>query len=227
MAKPDERTKARIMRGGGWSIKQIAHEVNVSTSTASLWCKDIQLSSDQIKELERRANDPHYGKRLVNSLRQRKDKEVRVEKIRYDAKWLVGQLSDRERLLVGVGLYWAEGFKKDKMVGFSNSDPLMVKLFIKWLVEDMRVSSENIRLRVGINEVAMDRTDEIEQYWSHVTTVPRERFYKAYYQKVTWKKKYDHPELYYGTLRVRVLKSTDLLRKILGMIEGLKSDVGV
>src|SRR3989344_1307041 len=222
MAKPIERIRARELRSQGWSIKQIAKELKVSASTASLWNMDVRLNREQVRELERRSRDPHYGKRLLNSLRQKKDREQRTKKIMFEAEKNVGQLTLREKTITGVGLYWAEGFKKDRMVGFANSDPGMVKFILNWLGECLGVEVKNIRLRVGINEGQKDRTDEIQKYWTQVTEIPLESFYKPFYQRVIWKKIYDHTELYMGTLRVRVLKSTDLLRRILGMIEGLK-----
>jgi len=223
MAKSAERIKARELRSQGWSIKQVAKELKVSTSTASLWNKDVKLSQVQIKELERRGKDPHYGKRLLNSLRQRKEKELRTRRIMMEAERRMGELSARETMIAGAALYWAEGFKKDRMAGFANSDSGMVKFILRWLKECLGVEGGNIRLRVGINERQKSRTDEIQKYWSQVTEIPLDSFYKPFYQRVIWKKVYEHPELYMGTLRVRVLKSTDLLRRILGMIEGLKS----
>lgn len=222
MAKSAERIEARELRNQGWSIKQIAKELKVSTSTVSLWNRDVKLSQQQVRELERRGRDPFYGRRLLNSLRQKKERELRTKKIMSEGMKRIGDLTIRERLIAGVALYWAEGFKKDKMAGFANSDSGMVKFILRWLKECMGIEEKNIRLRVGINEGQKDRTDEIQNYWSQVAGIPLESFYKPFYQKVAWKKIYEHPELYMGTLRVRILKSTDLLRRILGMIEGLK-----
>ena len=71
MAKSLLKIRAQKLRSKGKSIKTIAHDLGISTSTASLWCRDIKLSPSQITELERRAHDPMYGKRLQNSLKQK------------------------------------------------------------------------------------------------------------------------------------------------------------
>jgi len=222
MAKSNLKIKAKELRAKGESIKVIAKRLSVSPSTVSYWCKDIKLSDEQIKELERRAHDPNYGKRLVNSLKQQ---SIRIKK----TNWLikegileVGHLSKRELFLSGIALYWAEGFKSDSQVGFCNSDPDMIKFFLTWLKGCFNYKNEDFRLRVGLNESYKDQTTEIENFWSESTGISLAQFQKSFYQKIKWRKVYNNPENYHGVLRIRVNKSTDFLRKIRGFIEGLK-----
>lgn len=221
MAKSELKLEARDLRKGGLGVKTIAHKLKVSSSTVSLWCRDIKLSPEQIAVLEMNQKDPFYGRRLAYSLKQQ---NVRLEKekiIKADALKEIGFLSQRDLLIAGVSLYWAEGFKKDNMVGFANTDPEMIKFIINWLKICFQVEYTKIRLRVGINESHKHRTNIIEKYWSDTLNIPLSQFSKPFFLKVKWEKIYEHPENYFGTLRVRVLKSTDLLRRIKGMIAGL------
>jgi hypothetical protein len=222
MAKSDQKIKARQLRSTGESIKVIAKKLSVSSSTVSSWCKDVKLSPAQIKELERRAHDPKYGKRLENSLKQQRQRIEKTEILTKEGIVEIGILSKREMFLSGVCLYWAEGYKKDSLAGFCNSVPDMVKFFLTWLKECFGYKNEDISLRVGVNEGFRKRTEIIENFWSSLTGIPRTQFQKPFYQRVKWKKKYDNEENYHGVLRVRVRKSTDFLRKIKGCIEGLK-----
>lgn len=222
MAKSELKFEARKLRSEGESIKQIAKKLAVAPSTISNWCKDVKLSDLQIRELERRAHDPHYGKRLENNLRQQKERLEKTEKLLNEGIKEIGRLTNRELLIVGIALYWAEGFKCDNLAGFCNSDPDMVKLFIRWLEDCFGYSKEDLRLRVGANESFRNEIEIIEGYWSNLTKISRNQFQKPFYQKVKWQKQYDHPENYHGVLRIRVKKSTDFLRKIRGFIEGLK-----
>lgn len=225
MAKTKLRAEAKQLRISGRSIKQIARDLHVSTSTVSLWCRDIKLTPQQIKQLEKQARDPYYGRRLSYSLKQQYARKVKEELIKSEAKKEIGLLSEKEKLIAGVALYWAEGFKKDKMTGFANSDPEMIKFFLNWVENQLQIPKSEIKLRVGINEHHRGRTKEIESYWSNLTDIPLSQFHKPFYQKVIWKKTYEHPEEYFGTLRVRILKSTDLLRRVKGMIDGLKYNI--
>lgn len=222
MAKPRERIKAQELRKSGESIKNIAKQLKVSPGTVSLWCRDVQLSPEQIRELERKARDPHYGRRLEYSRAQRRKRELKEKRFWKQGVKEVGELSNRELFLVGVGLYWGEGFKKDSQAGFANSDPAMIRLFIKWLIECCDVKKSDLSMRVTINSSHEYRLNDVQNYWAEVTGVETSSFQKPYLQTVKWKKVYDNHEGYYGVLRIKVRKSKDFLRKIYGWIDGLK-----
>lgn len=222
MAKSVLKIRARKLRSQGESIKVISHKLRVSTSTTSLWCKDVELSPSQLNELERRAHDPTYGKRLQNSLKQKNQRIEKTEKLFKQGISEIGKLNKKEIFLSGVALYWSEGFKSDNLAGFCNSDPGMIKFFIVWLKKCFDYKNDDLKLRIGLNESYLDKTEEIEDYWIKLTKIPKSQFQKPYYQKVKWQKHYDHPENYHGVLRIRIRKSTDFLRLIKGYIEGLR-----
>lgn len=225
MAKSQLRIKARNLRKKGLGIKTIAHKLHVSSSTASLWCRDIELTQDQIKELERRQHDPFYGKRLAYAKKQQQTRLHKIQKFKNEGIKKIGVLSKRELFTSGVSLYWAEGFKKDNQVGFANLDPTMILFFVSWLERCCGVRKEDLKLRIGVNESYRGKIRSIHSYWKNILDVNDKQFQKPFFQKVQWKKQYDHPEEYHGVLRIRVAKSTDLLRKIHGWIEGLKKNI--
>src|SRR3989344_6099101 len=123
MAKSQLRLQARALRLRGLGIKAIAHTLGVSTCTASLWCRDIPLSVKQIETLQTNARNPYYGKRGVYLQKQKQLKEEKINKLFGEGIAEVASLTPRELFIAGVALYWAEGFKKDNLMGFSNSDP--------------------------------------------------------------------------------------------------------
>lgn len=221
MAKSKLRLEARGLRKAGLGIKTIAYKLGVSSSSVSLWCRDIVLTPEQIQNLEQRSHDPYYGRRLQYVQRQREDKNRKIAFLLAQGKSEVGKLTKRELFIAGIALYWAEGFKKDNLVGFSNSDPKMVTLFLKWFGL-CGVEKQTLKFRVGVNEAYRANVHDIESYWQKALGIKSDQFQKPFFQQVKWQKLYDHPENYHGVLRVRVSKSTDLLRKIHGWIEGLK-----
>lgn len=222
MVKLELKKKARSLRRKGFGIKTIAHILGVSSSTVSLWCKDIRLNPIQIRELERRARDPYYGRRKDYILRQKQKKLDTIERLRQQGIIEMGQLSKRELFIAGVALYWAEGFKKDKRLGFANSDPSMIRFFLNWLIGSCKVPKKDIRLRVGLNLSHKKRIGEVEKYWSEITKISHTQFQKPFFQKFIWKKAFPNPEEYFGVLRIRANKQLPLFRKIHGWIEGLK-----
>jgi hypothetical protein len=224
MAKSEKKIQARKLRRDGQSIKSIARDLEVSPGSVSLWCRDILMTREQLDILEKNSKDPYYGKRLQNSLKQQ---SIRIEKTgRLKAEGIeeVGKLTNRELLLVGIALYWAEGYKKDSQVGLGSSDPRMMQLYVKWLRECFNYSVEDLLFRVTVNESHEYRIKEIVQYWADLFGINISNFQKSFYQKAKWQKSYEHPEEYFGVLRIRVRKSSDFLRKIHGYIEGLKDN---
>jgi hypothetical protein len=222
MAKSKERLLSRKFRKQGLGVKTIAHRLHVSSSTVSLWCRDICLSDEQVQTLQNNSHDPYYGTRLKYIQKQQNIRLQKIEKCRKEGIKEVGTLSKRELFILGVGLYWGEGFKKDNLVGFANSDPAMIRFFLRWFTVCCRVPKTYIKVRLGLNEQYKEKVREVQNYWMSELGLSQEQFQKPFFQKVQWKKIYEHPEEYHGVLRVRVAKSTDLLRKIHGWIEGLQ-----
>lgn len=83
----------------------------------------------------------------------------------------------------GVMLYWAEGYKTSKANGvdFANSDPDMVRLFVKYLRKTY-VLDEN-RLRAYVYCYEDQNIEELEKFWSKVTEIPVSQFTKAHVRK--------------------------------------------
>jgi hypothetical protein len=222
MAKSLLKLKARKLRGEGESIKTIAKILRVSPGSVSVWCRDIQLTEEQIKTLEKNYHDPFYGNRLKNIQLQKQKRLDKIRSLREEGILNIGNLSDRELFLTGVALYWAEGFKKDSQAGFANTDPAMAKFFLKWITQVCRFTLKDLSLRVTVNIDHKERIEEIQNYWSSILNVPTDQFQKPFYQNVKWKKVYENPNEYYGVIRIKVRRSTDFLRKVHGWIEGLR-----
>lgn len=223
MARSKEKIEAIYLRRKGESIKEIAHKLNVSVGSVSAWCRDIILTNTQIKKLSLRKTDPYYGKKAAYLEKIKNDLDKKVVELKSQGIDEVGRITKRERFLIGIALYWAEGFKKDKQLGFSNTDPRMMRFFIYWLEECLSISRTNLIVRVTANESYRATIIELEKYWSKELNIPCIQFSKPFFQKSVWKKQYVHPELYHGVLRIKVRKSIDLLRKMHGYIDGVAS----
>jgi len=224
MSKSVQKIRARELRKQGESIKEIAKKLKVSPSSVSTWCRDIELTPKQTKALEERARDPYYGRRGIYLASLKRKQNLKINKLIKKGAKEVGNLTKRELFLVGVALYWGEGFKKDKQAGIANQDPKIINMFIKWLQVCFGYRKTNLVARVIINSSHKNRADEIQHYWSKRTGIPMEQFRKPTLQSIIWKKKYENPNDYYGVLRIKVRKSADFLRSIYGFIAGLKAN---
>lgn len=225
MAKSKEKLKARRLRRKGESIKKIAKLVNVSVSTASLWCRDVELTDKQIENLRKRQTDPFYRKRLDYYLKKKKEFNLKLLNLNQEGIKSIGKLTKREIFLIGVALYWGEGFKKDSLVGLATLDIKIAKFFIFWLNKSFDITTKDLLLRVTANISYKSKIKELERHWSKELGIPVNQFSKPFFQNTKWKKEYENKANYHGVLRIRVRRSIDLLRKIFGYIEGISLSV--
>ncbi|PIU74389.1 hypothetical protein CO005_00085 [Candidatus Roizmanbacteria bacterium CG_4_8_14_3_um_filter_34_9] len=225
MAKSKEKLQALRLRRKGESIKKIAKLVKVSVSTASLWCHDVELTDSQIENLRKRQTDPFYGKKLDYYLKKKKEFNFKLLNIRNEGINSIGELTNREIFLIGIALYWGEGFKKDSLLGLATLDKNIAKFFIFWLKKSFNITTKDLLLRVTANISYKNKIKELEKYWSRKLRIPVNQFSKPFFQNTKWKKEYENKDNYHGVLRIRVRRSINLLRKIFGYIEGISSNI--
>jgi hypothetical protein len=204
MAKSELKIRAREMRRRGKSVRDIANKLGVSKGSASLWCRDIELTKGQIRNLELLQQKGSY----IGHLRTIGIKEV-------------PKLNEGEFFVSGIALYWGEGLKTGHRCGVSNSDPKAILFMLDWFEEYCKADIGDFICQVGINMSHEGRIEEVERYWSKITKIPLSQFIKASIKKVRSKKIYDNHDHHFGTLRLEMRKSSKMLRKILGWIEGL------
>lgn len=223
MAKSNQKIKARKLRKNGISVNQIAKKVGISKSTASYWVRDIILSVEQLEKLRNNSIQGSERGRLKGAFIQKQKRIAKELKSYADGKSKIRKLSNREMLLIGIALYWAEGAKKTREVQLCNSDPRMINYFINWLISHFGVEPKDIRLIVGINQIHQDRENEVLKYWSEITNFPLAQFRKISYKKTQNKKTYENKSQHFGTLSVKVLKPARYYYKIMGLIQALSN----
>ena len=110
-AKDDLRDMAIEMRRDGCSVPQIAADLRVSKSTAYLWTRHIPLDRTPAEREERRRRHmEHMQEARWEPYRKARDADRAATGGRL-SEW-VGDLTDREVLLVGTVAYWCEGAKE-------------------------------------------------------------------------------------------------------------------
>ncbi|MFQ6084128.1 MAG: hypothetical protein ACE5WD_12345 [Candidatus Aminicenantia bacterium] len=225
--KTKEKIQAIKLRREGLSYNEILKRVPVAKSTLSLWLRSVGLAKRQKQRLTK--------KRLAGALRgamvKRSQRITITKEIKKKARKEIGELSKRELWLIGTALYWGEGQKertRGALIGLGNSDPNLIKIFLKWLKEICKIPRQDILFRIFLHETAKNRLSEVKNYWSTLTGFPINNF-----QKITWKKNKINTKRknigkdYYGLLRVIVRRSTNLNRKVEGWIEGIYKNCGV
>lgn len=221
MANFVAREKVRELRKMGESITNISRITNTSKGSVSRWCSDIKLTRNQQEYLIQKSNVASNKGRLIASENKRKERVNRQKYFLKTGIGKIGTISKRELFLIGVALYWAEGGKTQRKTVFSNSDPEMVKLWIKWARNCLGIFSDRFICRVEINEIHKGRVNEIERYWSEKTDIHITQFRKPSLKHIMSKKVYKDNNRYFGTLQITISKGTNLNYEILGYIRGL------
>ncbi len=223
--KESEKIKAIKLRKRGFSYSEILAQVPVAKSSLALWLQSVGLSKKQKQRLS--------DKKLASALRGAfKKKEQRIQlshNIKTKSQTEIGPLSKREIWLIGVALYWAEGAKeKERSPGaqtkFSNSDHNMIRFFMFWLTKICGITKDCIKPEIYIHESHRDKISKVIGFWSKETSIPANKFNFIYFKKNKINtKRWNIGDDYYGVLRLNVLASSELNRKISGWTNGIVS----
>jgi hypothetical protein len=211
------KEKAASLRRDGLSVPEIARELGIAKSTAWLITKGIswELTPDRAERNAMAARASWQERNRQADIAEQRDK--------FDWARRAGDISDRELLLIGAAIYWAEGAKskpwrRNENLIFTNSDPLMISLFLRWL-DLLDVSHERRTFRVQIHETA--DVQAALRYWSDVVGVPVETFMpttlKRHKPRTTRR---NVGEDYRGCLVVRVRRSVAEYRAAEGLWVG-------
>lgn len=223
MAKQILKEKALIMRKQGSSIKDISRKLSVSSSTVSVWCRDIALTERAITLIAKNGNERAVAGLMAYSEKKRALRKINEQQSAAAGAKKLGALSNRDIYCIGLGLYWGEGYKRGSQeFGFTNSDPAMVQFYLKWLEVTFSIKKADLILRVSVNESHKPRVDEIMKYWSKLVSIPETQFTKTSLIKSRVKKLYRNPHEHMGTLRIKVRKGTSLRREVLGAIRSIR-----
>ncbi len=217
-AKDEVRARARELRAQGLDYEEIVAALGVSKSSVSLWVRDMprppRLSYEETR------------KRAAEGVRrywaaERPAREARREAVRAAAAAEIGDLTDREILIAGAIAYWCEGTKSKphvlrERILFINSDPGLIRFFLRFLVT-AGVESAQLRFRVYIHETA--DVAAAERFWADIICADPASFYKAVLKQHNPRTvRKNVGAQYHGCLRIDVLQSADLYRKIEGWV---------
>lgn len=221
--KPFEKGRAIALRKQGKSYSEILSEIPVAKSTLSLWLHDVGLAKTQRQGLTRKRLDA--VRRGGEARRRQKEDAIRI--IKSASRSEIGTLSERERWLIGAALYWGEGSKEKAYrpgtgLVFNNSDPVMTRFYVRWLIQVLKVPQEKIHFSLYIHETKRHELEQIRKYWSAFLGISADAIAAVYFKKgkiLTVRR--NTGVLYYGTMRVKVPMSSALNRRVTGWIEGI------
>jgi hypothetical protein len=170
------------LRKLGKSYPEIRNIVgkNIPKSTLSYWCKGVPLEgqyADRIAELKlKNLKTAQKAAFLANRSRR----EVYLKNIDERNDHLAILLKDRDIAKIAlVMLYLGEGSKdlKRGSLVFGNSDPFIVSLFMRLLRYCYKIDENKFRCTLQCR--ADQDVKRLEKFWSLITKIPLNLFYRA------------------------------------------------
>ncbi|MFA5753871.1 MAG: hypothetical protein WC905_00725 [Patescibacteria group bacterium] len=163
--------KAKNLRRQGYSYREISERLNIAKSTARLW-----TSKETISEI---------GKKRMNNLivcSQIKARHILLDKQKKYQRELAKECSvlknrhryskDDLKLFLSL-IYWAEGAKTERRLGFTNSDPEMIKVYLKLLRSSFPIKEEKISAVLHLHDY--HNRQEMIDFWSKVAGIDKKR----------------------------------------------------
>ena len=224
-----DKIDAIKLRKTGLSYNDISRKLNVPKSTLSYWLKNIKLSARAVKKLESQGLQRGRLALIARNKLQTKLAAERALTIRIESAKQVPVLMKNKLFIIGIALYWAEGYKKGaegskwKSVDFANSDPDMIKIMMLFFRKICKVPEEKFKIQlIAHPNINIDQT---VIYWSKLTGIPKTQFIKTctsiskYSQNKRNKKSLTH-----GTIHIRI-NDVKLFFQIIGWLDGFKKIV--
>ncbi|MDD5721522.1 MAG: hypothetical protein PHT16_03740 [Candidatus Pacebacteria bacterium] len=224
MYYPQKKEIAKRMRESGKSLGDISKKIHVTKSTLSFWCKDIILTESAIIKIKTKGKVKSIRGLLRYSELKRKERITRNILQKQKGAEDLGALSNRDILMIGLGLYWGEGYKYENgEFGFTNSNPHMIRFYFKWL-KLWNVEKDSLIFRLTLNEFFRKKEYKIKSFWINFLGIKKEQFSKTTFIQTNLKKaSLKNMEKYKGILRVKVRKGTSARNKILGAIDHISN----
>jgi hypothetical protein len=190
------KAEAVKMREAGYSYGMINERLGVPKGTLSEWFKAKPFKPNK-EVLKRIQHGP-----ILNGERRHNQKVEEVLRLRSKGKEEIGALSDRDFLLLGLGIYIGEGTKAFEQIQIANANPAVIKLMVQWFQRAFRLGTENITIAVHLYP-DNDEKDCIG-FWSKMTGVSVNNFQKTQVDIRKNKKFFKKGKLPYGTAHLSV-----------------------
>jgi hypothetical protein len=225
-----DKEQALKLRLSGNSYSQINKKLGIPKSTLSDWFSSLEISEKARRKILIRSRQ----KSLAGLLKRNKNQTAlaikRKAKIRRKAKLEIPKISRQDIFFLGLSLYWGEGYKRpikkngreltSHPVSLTNSDPELIKVFLRFLKEICLVPEEKIRADIRIYE--HQNEEDLLSFWANATGIDKKKFGKSHYgvsKSSLGKRPFN--TLPFGTVKISV-NDTRLFHRIMGWIEGLK-----
>lgn len=220
-----EKNSAIKLRKSGESYNQISKALKVPKSTLSCWLKDIVISKEAQEKIQARVNSTSIAKLIERNKNQTKLAQERHSKIYELAKEESKKMLSDSLFLVGLSLYWGEGYKqgaygsKWKSIDFANSDPDMISMMVLFFTKFLNLKRSDIKIQIMLHDPK--DTDKAVIFWHQLTKIPKNNFIKTCHSISSASSNKQNRKLEHGTIHLRI-NDVERFFRLIGWIDGLK-----
>ena len=180
--RPDKQ-QAIQLRKQGKSYKEIAETVGVPKSTLSNWFSGSPWSEKIKKHLSELARIGAKERMTVISHRKRDELRESYRKQSLVAREQFKKFIKERLFIAGLMIYWGEGDNKleNGVIRVANSDPLMVRLFYKFLKTYLPEVVQKAKMYLVLYPDLDDMS--CRRHWSEKVGLPLDKFIKSSFIK--------------------------------------------
>lgn len=165
------------LRKSGYSLRMVEKKLNIPRSTLSYWFKNVVLTSEQKEILLKNWRQALDKARLKAVKWHNKQKLIRLETAKSAALETLEKINIKEAGILELALamlYLGEGFKSKPQTAIGNSNPLILKFFIKILETIYNLDRKKIKCELHLR--ADQKPNSIKRYWSQQLNIPLANF---------------------------------------------------
>lgn len=177
------RKKVQKLRSLGHTYSEIKSSLgfNIPQSTLSYWCKPVKLPPFYYRKLEKISEVSRAKGRETMLVKRRKESALFFKKTKEQNARLLKKIdidSDVKKIALVI-LYLGEGskWKSHRGLMLGSSDPDIIRLYIKLLNDVYSISKSLLRARILYR--ADQNLKRLTNFWSNITGLPKEYFYKT------------------------------------------------
>ena len=177
----EQAIKLRVEKN--FSYSEIKQKLGVPKSTLSYWLRGFPLSEERILELLRQGWKKGEASRERFRLTMQKKRELKDREIYNKYQKRFAKLSKDAFFVAGLMLYLGEGDKRRyERISLANTNPEVIKFFIKWMIEFLKIKKEEIKAELHFHE-GMDVEKE-KKFWRNELKFSETQFYKTQIRKL-------------------------------------------
>ena len=164
-------------RKRGLSINEISSKHQIAKSTVSLLVRKVSLST-QAKEILLNKKNEGRLKAVQTNIKKRERRQMMS--LNSAEKLLDNFIFDTQSAFLIASLsYECEGGKSNfGVLEFTNSDPILVKLFLCSLRKSFVLDETKFRVVMHLHSYHIEK--EEKKFWSEITSIPEKKFTKTF-----------------------------------------------